>query len=164
MKKYELSDVVRNFGGKTLYRIRSLVSISQINLKKDDLGGFVESEENLSQNGRCWIFDDALVYNNGKVYDNALIYDNVRVYNNAKCYENCIISGHSLISDFSKCYGESVISENSLVFNNSSVYGNCKLYGIAEVSNKRHFFEGELNNKYITIEELKRIKQWRKQK
>ena len=36
-------------------------------IKKGDLGGYVESERNLSQYDNCWIYDNAIVFGNAKV-------------------------------------------------------------------------------------------------
>ena len=164
MKKYELTNITIKLGSKTLYRIISLVSIPKINLRKGDLGGFIEDQSNLSHLGTCWIFDDAMVYNKGKIYDNSLIFNNVRVYNKSRCFGNSIISGQSLICNHSNCYGNCNIMDNSLVYNDASVSGNAELVGIAEVSNGRHFNFGTLSEKYITEEEIERINEWRKER
>ena len=58
MKRYELTDI-RN--GK-LRRIRALRDIPRYNVKAGDLGGWVESEKNLSQEGDCWVGGNARVY------------------------------------------------------------------------------------------------------
>ena len=65
-KKYKLTNEIINVDGYTFYRIEALRDFSDV--KKGDKGGFVENEENLSQNGDCW------VYNNAKVFDNAKVY------------------------------------------------------------------------------------------
>ena len=71
MKKYELlEDDFKEVDGKKLYRIRALQDFS--NIKKGDLGGYIESENNLSHN------DDLWVYKNAKVYGNAEIYKNIK--------------------------------------------------------------------------------------
>ena len=50
--KYELSDeTITLDGGTTLYRIRALKDIDAIGVKAGDPGGFVESTNNLSQEG-----------------------------------------------------------------------------------------------------------------
>lgn len=48
-KKYILTDETIKVNGKTLYRIKALREFS--NVKAGDLGGFVESESNLSHDG-----------------------------------------------------------------------------------------------------------------
>lgn len=72
--KYELTDEIIELGGRTLYRIKALKDFGDV--KAGDLGGYVESEDNLSHEGTCWI------------YHNAKVYDNVRVANNAKVFDS----------------------------------------------------------------------------
>ena len=50
-----------------MYRIRALRDIPRWGGKAGDLGGYVESEENLDQHGLCWVRDDALVWGNARV-------------------------------------------------------------------------------------------------
>ena len=49
--KYELTDETKNFCGITLHRIRALRDIPSVNVKSGDLGGWIEKESNLSQDG-----------------------------------------------------------------------------------------------------------------
>lgn len=70
--KYELINKTTNYLGKTLYRIKALKSFS--NVTKGDLGGYVQSDKNLSQIGNCWI------YGNAKVFGKAVISGNARIF------------------------------------------------------------------------------------
>lgn len=72
MKKYELTDEILEVACIKLYRIRALVDIPKHDVKIGDLGGFVESEENLSH------------LDNARVTDNAWVSKNVRVTGNAR--------------------------------------------------------------------------------
>jgi len=81
-KKYELLE--REANG--LCRIKALRDFRDV--KTGDIGGYVETEENLSHYGECWIYDNAKVYNNASIYDDAKVYDNARIYNNVKAYNN----------------------------------------------------------------------------
>lgn len=47
--------------------------IPEIGVKKGDLGGYVEKEENLSHSGTSWIRDNAVVCDNTRVWGNAVI-------------------------------------------------------------------------------------------
>ena len=114
-KKYELVDVNDPNGH---FRIRALRSFG--NVKVGDLGGFVQSEDNLSHEGNCWIYDDARVYENAIVYENAQVYRNARVYGNAIVYENAQVYG------------------TTLVYENAQVYGDAQVYGAAILSEKHH--------------------------
>ena len=73
--KFKLTDECITLGDRKLYRIEALKDFS--NVKKGDKGGFVEYEDNLSQHGDCWIYDDARVFGNAEVYGNAEISSNL---------------------------------------------------------------------------------------
>jgi hypothetical protein len=62
MMKYELTDETKNVNGRMMYRIRALRDIDKFGIKKGDLGGWTESETNLSQEGDAWVSDDACVF------------------------------------------------------------------------------------------------------
>ena len=101
MKKYELTDETITIGNHTLHRIRALRDFG--NVKAGELGGFVESEKNLSHYNDCWIADNARVYGDAWVRDNALVYgdawvrDNALVYDNARVYGNALVCGDALV-------------------------------------------------------------------
>ena len=103
MKKYELvkDDQITVFG-KNLFRIKACIDFTTRlgeKIYKGDLGGFVENESNLSQNGSCWIFDDAMVFDNAKVSDSAEVYDSAWVYSHAKVCGNAIVFGSAEVYD-----------------------------------------------------------------
>ena len=60
-KKYELGKKESN----GLRRIIALRSFGDV--KKGDIGGYVESESNLSQEDSCWVYGDARVSGNARV-------------------------------------------------------------------------------------------------
>ena len=67
-KKYKLlMNQSINVFGVTLYRIQALRSFGTI--KKGEVGGYVEKEENLSQ-----VFDNARVFGEARVFDNARVF------------------------------------------------------------------------------------------
>ena len=82
MKKYELTDETIDVSGTTLHRIKALKDFG--NVKKGELGGYVESERNLSQEGNCWVCGNAKVCGDAKVCGNAWVFGNAEVYGNAK--------------------------------------------------------------------------------
>lgn len=106
-KKYELvksESIVHN--GRTLYRIRALreFTISRgVAIKVGDIGGFVESENNLSQEDICWIFDDAKVYENAKICGDAKICCDAKVFGNAKVW------GDAFVLDDAEVWGNAKI-------------------------------------------------------
>ena len=75
MKKFELTaEFVTNVFGKKLFRIKALIAFS--NVKKGELGGFIEKEDNLSHSGDAWVYDNARVYGNACVSGDACVYGN----------------------------------------------------------------------------------------
>ena len=65
-----------------VYRIRALRAFADV--KIGDLGGFVETKQNLSNMGNAWVCDNASVYGNAELYGNAGVYGNAKVYGNAE--------------------------------------------------------------------------------
>ena len=70
MKKFELTtEFITNMFGKKLFRIKALVEFG--NVKAGELGGYVEKEENVSQDGNAWVSGNAEVSGNARVSSDA---------------------------------------------------------------------------------------------
>ena len=80
-----------------VYRIRALRAFADV--KIGDLGGFVETKQNLSNMGNAWVCGDARVCNNARVYGNAKVYGNAWVRDNAKVYGNAEVCGDAKVCD-----------------------------------------------------------------
>ena len=52
MKKYKLTEETKEIDGHVLHRIKALKDFATI--KNGELGGWIESEDNLSQDGDCY--------------------------------------------------------------------------------------------------------------
>jgi hypothetical protein len=74
MKKYKFTGEVKVVFGITLHRIRAAVSFGAV--VKGELGGWIEKEENLSQNGNAWVYGDAEVHGDAVVCGNAEVCGN----------------------------------------------------------------------------------------
>ena len=121
-KKYEiLKDRSLPMNGSEIYRIKALKDFGDV--KAGDIGGFVESEDNLSHEGPCWIYGDAMVYHKAKVKDNAIVRDYVHVFNNARVMENAIVEGHARVSDDSTVFGNARVKDNANIFGHGIVHG-----------------------------------------
>lgn len=59
MKKYELTNNTVQFFCKTLHRIKALCDFGDV--KAGDLGGYIESESNLSHDGSAWVYGNAQI-------------------------------------------------------------------------------------------------------
>ena len=93
MKKYKLTENEQVVSGRTLYQIQALKSFRDV--KKGELGGWIEKESNLSQEGDCWVYYNARVFGDAAVSGNAMVFGDARVSGNALVSGNAIISGHA---------------------------------------------------------------------
>ena len=119
MRKYELTNEKKTLAdGTVLHRIRALRDIPMFGVKAGECGGFVEGENNLSQDGDAWVSGNAKVYDNAKVYGNAWVYGDTWVYGKAKVYGDAKVSGDAWVS------GNAEVSGNAWVCGNAEVYGN----------------------------------------
>lgn len=118
--KYELTRKKLDYYGKELYRIRATEEILNdkggIVAQKGELGGFVQSEENLSQHGFSWVADTA------KVYDNAYVSGGSIVRGNAEVFGNAVVLGKSDISGYCTVSGDCVI-DSSQISEHARVFG-----------------------------------------
>lgn len=119
-KKYELTEETIKVGKHTLYRIRAIRDVGG-GFSLGDLGGFIESESNLSPEGYCW------VYNNACVWGNSIVKEDAIVFNEAK------VSGNAIISEYAWVYHNAWVYGNACVFGYSKVGGNSRVYGNANI-------------------------------
>jgi len=121
--KYEFveNDTVK-VNGKTLKRIRALVAIAAYCVLPGDIGGYIETEVNLSVHGDAWVSDNARVYGDAQVYGNARVYGDARVH------------GDAWVSDNARVYGDAQVYGDAWVYGDAQVYGNAQVHGDAQVS------------------------------
>ena len=60
--KYKLTEETKVVNGHTLHRIVCVTAFASVSV--GDIGGWVESESNLSQYGNAWVYGNAKVYGN----------------------------------------------------------------------------------------------------
>lgn len=127
-KKYELLETHSiDDGFNKLFRIRALRSFGDV--KEGQLGGYVESELNLSHEGDSWVYYWA------KVKDNAKVIDNAKVRNSARVIHDAVISGNAVV------YDEASVEFNAVVKDNAQVYGNAVVNRNSKIDNFSQVFE-----------------------
>ena len=104
-KKYEflINDTIELGGGVTLFRIKALIGFG--NVKKGELGGYVEKEGNLCHSGKAWVTGNAKVYGSARVSGDAWI------------------SGDAEVSGDAWIFGDTKISAGELLYDNARVSG-----------------------------------------
>ena len=103
--KYKLTDETKEVLGKTLHRIICVTAFASVSV--GDMGGWIESENNLDQSGDAWVSGDARVYGNACVSGNANVYGDAKVYGNAKVYGDAWVYGNADV------YGNAEVSKSS---------------------------------------------------
>ena len=143
-KKYELTNESKVVNGCTVYRIKALKDFGDV--EKGNIGGYIQSEKNLSQEDDCWIFDnakvfgDARVYENARLYDNAIVSRNAIVYENAKVYGNAIVYGNAKVCGNAEVYGDAILSENANIESNDDF---SIIYNFGSINRVTSFFKCE---------------------
>lgn len=148
-KKYELTDETKTLADGTVLHciraVRDFVLVDGTRVHVGDLGGWVEREDNLSQDGSAWVGDDAEVCGSAKVEndawvggkalvcDRALIYDNARIYGNALVCDNVEVYGKAEVYEKARVYGKAEVCGNAWVGGEARIYEDVRVSGCAEV-------------------------------
>ena len=147
-RKYELlKDNYINYEGKILYRIRALRDFS--NVKAGDVGGYVQSEDNLSHKGDCWVYDNVKVFNSAKIHDNAKVRGNAQIYGDAEVFGSARIHGNAKIYDEAGIFDNATVFENARVCNNARIKYNARVYGNAKI--ERDTIIGQVSTPYKKV-------------
>ena len=110
MKKYELTKETETLAdGTVLHRIRALRDIPRFGVEAGELGGFIEGENNLSQDGDAWVSGNAEVFGDAKVYGGAWVYGNAEVFGDA------LVSGNAWVYGNAEVSGDAWVSGNAWV-------------------------------------------------
>ena len=139
MAKYKLTDETKIVNGITLHRIVATKNFD--NVKVGDKGGFVESIRNLSDSFNSWISDNACVFGNAYVLENAQVSGNAMVYGNARIAGSATVTCNAQVYDNAKVIGSAYISGNAKLFESAVLNYNAILHGNACV--KGNAFVGE---------------------
>lgn len=139
-KKYELTEEKKMMkDGAIVQRIRYLKDFKRKEvglIKAGTLGGWIEKEENLSQEGTCVVLHDAIVSGAAKVEDNAAILGYVYVWGNRMdkylfTKSSIRISGDAIIRGYASISEGVTISDRAYIADHVTLYGSAKVYGDA---------------------------------
>ena len=142
-RKYILTDETRKVEDRILHRIKAVKDFNGVH--EGDLGGWVESEDNLSQLGNCWVYDNALAMNEARIFDDAKIRDKAVIYRQAIVCGNAtvsgkanvcghaIVNGEAIVTDGAMVCGEAIVSENAFIHEHAWICGNAWICGDANV-------------------------------
>ena len=98
-KKYEFTGEVNAQGLKRIKRLSDGV-----------IGGWIESEKNLSQEGDAWVFGDAQVFGAAQVSGDARVFGAARVSGDAQVSQECLVIHNSKCLGFTITFTDNLIS------------------------------------------------------
>lgn len=123
MKKYELTDETMIVDGVIYHRIRACkdFDVQGYHVKAGDLGGYVESERNINQNGNAWVGGNAVIGGHAVIRGNAWVGD------------NAWIGGHAVIG------GNAVIGDNAVIGGNAEVSNSGHIIVIGPIGSRNDY-------------------------
>ena len=125
--KYKLTEkYIEHFDVK-LFQIQAVTDFGCIS--KGDLGGYIQSEQCLSQSGDAWVSGNAWVSGDARVSGAARVYDNAWVSGDAQVYSDAQVYGDARVYDSAWVYGNAHVYGDAWVSGNARVYGNALVYG-----------------------------------
>lgn len=140
MKKFELtSETITTLYGRKLFRIKALKDFGDV--KKGDLGGFVEKEANLAHMGNAWVYENACVSENAFVYGNAKVSGSAMVREYAQVFGNASVSGFADVSGNAWVFGNAEVTDNPTVSGSARVFGNAKVTENAYLTDNAKAYE-----------------------
>lgn len=82
-KKYEFTGETRALSSTTiLHRIRAVIDIPSAGVNAGDIGGWIESDSNLSNSGDAWVSGNARVFGDARVSGDARVVGNAHINSN----------------------------------------------------------------------------------
>lgn len=111
--KYEFTGEVKYIGRKILHRIRAVRDIPGYEIKSDDMGGWLETEKNLSHNGSAWVTDSAVVM------DAAFVTGDARVMDSARVTGLPLVAGNALVMENARVMGVARVTGNAHIMNSA---------------------------------------------
>lgn len=132
-KKYVLltSETIK-IGGATLYRIKAIRDIRLITdsiVSAGTTGGYVQSEANLSQDGNCWLADDAKAYGKSRITDNALLCDDAEASGRSQVNHDSLMCNNTKVRDCGRVYGTAHIGGCTVIEGVATIGGNAVVIG-----------------------------------
>lgn len=138
MKKYEITDIAHP-DNPNLHRIRAVTDLTE-DVLAGMLGGYVESCDNLDQDGRAWISADAIACENAVVCGDAVLTDravakgcayvgkNATVMGDATVQDDAIVCGGLLTGESCVC-GYAAIRQDEQTLCAPTIDGSARIYG-----------------------------------
>lgn len=130
---------------RDMYRVIALRDIPRHGITAGQVGGYVESQLNLNQEGDAWVGDDACIVGKARAKDNSLVSGNALVEGTAEVSKlHSWVGGSAQVKDNAHVVGEEfIISDNSQILDSAYVE-DCYLSENVIVSGKSVLYDATL--------------------
>lgn len=136
-KKYEITNMSKKLlDGTEVYRIRALKAFGTIcnPVRKDDLGGWIQSENNLSHDGTAWVSGDAIVRDDADVCGSAWVSGQAVISENARCAGRSFVFGMARVRGNAFVHEDARVSDSALISGYADIGGRAWIYDRAKIS------------------------------
>lgn len=142
-EKYRVTDNMKTMeDGSELHQIESLIDIPSLNVEAGELGGFIESEDNLSfeDGDMSWVRNGCAAYGESEVKNDSVISRRSEVKNSI--IDNSIIHKETMVNDSKVMFSN--ISHGSVI--NDSVVEDSRLAGDTINNSRIEVVESNMSN------------------
>jgi bacterial transferase hexapeptide repeat protein len=113
----------------TLHRIMALKAIPLHNVRAHELGGWIQSEDNLTQAGQAWVADNSMVFDQARCMVNAITKQSACLYGNAIHRGASTLTGSAQQRGHSQTSGTSTIGGNTIIEGKAEIMGTWEDHG-----------------------------------
>lgn len=127
--KYEFveGDRAQGLDGRILRRIRALTDIPSRHIRAGSLGGYIESESNLSHDGAAWVGGVARAYGGAFIGGDALLHGSSIAHEDALLSDSCIVGGQAQICGHATILGNTRVSGAACIWGDATVSGDAMI-------------------------------------
>lgn len=126
--KFAFTGETRKVDGRILRRI--------YRLSDGLIGGWLESESNLSHDGECFVYDSACAYGNSLVRDNARLRDNARMSGLVMLQDHAEVSGRAWATGKTVIRDRAVVTDRAWVGDEAVICDEARIQDDAGVSDR----------------------------
>jgi hypothetical protein len=143
MKYLLLRNVTLEFEGRVLFRV--------FRLADRKIGGWVESTNNLSQRGFCFVYDHAKVFGNACLSGNARAADDCVICDDALVSGSARVSGNARIHGKARVSGDGRVSDQAIVCDQARISGSVRIGGSVVVCGRARLDQSEHYDRFEVI-------------
>lgn len=151
-KKYKLGkkESVSQHDGSVLsvHRVIALRDIPRYGVKAGDIGGWIESKDNLEQEGDCWVGGNAFVSGRSRVRHNALVTDDANVSSTSNNLYQWV-GGNAVVKNFAVVTGTSFIIDDNAVIQDNAFLRDTNVSHTAIVRDRSQVFSSKVQDEAV---------------